>query len=77
MNFFIDLFTSSNPSVPNNFKDLVTPSLSHEDVEMLTGLPSANEKKKKNLKVVFTVGSNNAPSLEGMSTLFFKTYYCV
>ena len=45
VNFFIDLFTSSNPSVPNNFKDLVTPSLSHEDVEMLIGLPSANEKK--------------------------------
>ena len=76
MNFFIDLFTSSNPSVPNNFKDLVTPSLSHEDVEMLIGLPSADE-KKKNLKVVFSVGSNNTPSLDGMSTLFFKTYYCV
>lgn len=75
MNFFIDLFTSSNPSVPNNFKDLVTPSLSHEDFEMLTGLPSADE--KKNLKVVFSVGSNNAPSLDGMLTLFFKTYYCV
>ena len=75
MNFFIDLFTSSNPSVPNNFKDLVTPSLSHEDFEMLTDLPSVDE--KKNLKVVFSVGSNNAPSLDGMSTLFFKTYYCV
>ena len=69
--FFTTLFTSSNPSIPNNLDDLILPSLSQEDKEMLSRLPSVDEIKN----VVFSLGSNKAPGPDGMSAHFFKFYW--
>ena len=73
VDFFIGLFTSSNPSIPNNLDGLISPSLSQDDIEMLTKIPTADEIKK----VVFSMGSNKSPGPDGMSALFFKFYWNV
>ena len=70
MEFFTDLFTSSSPSIPNNLDGLISPSLSQDDIEMLTKIPTADEIKK----VVFSIGSNKAPGPDGMLALLFKFY---
>lgn len=67
---FTSLFTLSNPSIPNNLDGLTSPSLSEDDIEMLTKIPTTNEIKK----VVFCKGSNKAPSPDGMFALFFRFY---
>ena len=69
--FFTTLFTSSNPSIPNNLDNLILPSLSQEDKEMLSGLPSVDEIKN----VVFSLGSNKAPGPDGILAHFFKFYW--
>ena len=68
--FFTGLFTSSSPSIPNNLDGLISPSLSQDDIEMLTKIPTADEIKK----VVFSIGSNKAPGPDGMLALLFKFY---
>ena len=73
MEFFIGLFTSSSPSIPNNLDGLISPSLSQDDIEMLTKIPTADEIKK----VVFSMGSNKAPGPDEMLALFFKFYWNV
>ena len=69
--FFTNLFTSSNPSIPSNLENLITPSLFDEDIEMLSKIPSPEEIKE----VVFSIGSNKAPGPDGMSVHFFKCYW--
>ena len=69
--FFTNLFTSSNPSIPCNLENLITPSLFDEDIEMLSKIPSPEEIKE----VVFSIGSNKAPGPDGMSVHFFKCYW--
>ena len=73
VDFFTGLFTSSNPSIPNNLDGLISPSLSQDDIEMLTKIPTADEIKK----VVFSMGSNKSPGADGMPALFFKFYWNV
>ncbi|KAL0005411.1 hypothetical protein SO802_012972 [Lithocarpus litseifolius] len=53
-------FSTSNPSVPNNLDNLVSPSLSEEEVETLACMPSAEE-----IKDVFSLGSQKAPGPDG------------
>jgi len=69
--FFTNLFTSSNPSIPSNLENLITPSLSDEDIEMLSKIPLPKEIKE----VVFSIGSNKALEPDGMSAHFFKCYW--
>ena len=61
MDFFTGLFTSSNPSIPNNLDGLISPSLSQDDIEMLTKILTADEIQK----VVFSMGSNKSPGPDG------------
>lgn len=54
--FFINLFFSSSPSIPDNLDDLISPILSEEDLAMLSQIPMAEEIKE----VVFSLGSKKA-----------------
>ena len=65
-------FSTSNPSVPDNLDDLISPSLSEEEVEMLACMPSAEE-----IKDVFSLGSHKAPGPNGMLAHFYKFYWNV
>ena len=69
--FFINLFTSSNPYDPNNLDKLIVPNLSKEGVEMVSSVPTVDEVKD----VVFSLGSNKAPRPYGISAHFFKFYW--
>ena len=61
----------SNPSIPDNMENLISPSLSKEDIEMLSKILTLKEIKD----VVFIMNSNKAPSLDGMSAHFYKFYW--
>ncbi|KAL0014567.1 hypothetical protein SO802_001636 [Lithocarpus litseifolius] len=71
VDYFINLFSTSNTPIPNNLENLISPSLSEEEVEMLACMPSVEEIKD----VVFSLGSHKAPSLDGMSAHFYKCYW--
>ena len=68
--FYRSLFSSSHPSIPNDLDELISPCLSDDDREMLGTIPSPEEIRE----VVFSMGSNKAPSPDGMSALFYKFY---
>ena len=69
--FFRNLFETSNPSILNNLDNLICPSLFEEDIQMLTKIPTPEEVKD----VVFSMNSNKAPGLNGMSAHFYKFYW--
>lgn len=68
--FFINLFSSSSPSIPDNLDDLISPILSEEDLAMLSQIPIAEEIKE----MVFSLGSKNALGLDGILAHFYKFY---
>lgn len=68
--FYRSLFSSSHPSILNDLDELISPYLSDDDREMLGTIPSPEEIRE----VVFSMGSNKAPSPDGMSALFYKFY---
>ena len=61
----------SNPSIPDNLDNLICPSLSEEDIQMLTKIPTPEEIKD----VVFSTNSNKAPGPDGISAHFYKFYW--
>ena len=69
--FFRNLFETSNPSILNNLDNLICPSLFEEDIQMLTKIPTPEEVKD----VVFSMNSNKALGLNGMSAHFYKFYW--
>ena len=73
MDYFINLFSTSNPPVPNDLENLISPSLSKEEMELLACMPSAEEIKD----ALFSLGSHKAPSPDGMSAHFYKCYWNV
>ena len=52
-------------------ENLISPSLSREDIEMLSKIPTPEEIKG----VVFNMNSNKAPGPDGMSAHFYKFYW--
>ena len=68
MDYFINLFSTSNPLVPNDLENLISPSLSEEEVEMLVCMPSVEEIKS----ALFSLGSHKAPGPDSMSAFFLK-----
>jgi len=73
--FFTNLFDTSNPLIPNNMENLINPSLSEEDIEMLSKIPTPEEIKG----VVFSMESNKAPGpngevIEAITTFFQRGY---
>ena len=68
--FFTNLFDMSNLSIPNNMGNLISPSLSEKDIEMLSKIPTSEKIKG----VVFKMESNKALGLDGILAHFFKFY---
>ena len=52
-------------------ENLISPSLSEEDIEMLSKIPTLEEIKG----VVFNMNSNKVPGPEGMLAHFYKFYW--
>ncbi len=68
VNFFEKLFKSSNPHFREEMQNLIQPSITSEDNEELTRMPSEGEIKE----TIFSMGSLKAPGPDGMPPLFFK-----
>ena len=71
--FFQDLFTSSNPQFPDNLDNLISPVITDEDNLLLCAIPTIDEIKQ----TLFNLGSNKSPGPDGMSALFYKHYWKV
>ena len=69
--FFHNLFSSSNPQFPNDFDNLISLVISDEDNTLLSAIPSADEIKQ----TLFSLGSDKSPGPDGMSALFYKHYW--
>jgi hypothetical protein len=55
--FFQNLFSSSNPQFPDDFDNLISPVISDEDNLLLCAVPSADEIKQ----TLFNLGSDKSP----------------
>ncbi|KAG8363667.1 hypothetical protein BUALT_Bualt19G0046300 [Buddleja alternifolia] len=69
--YFKDLFTSSNPSYPLDLENIIPCIVSDEDNRGLLSIPTPCEIKK----TVFSMAANKTPGPDGMSPLFYKTYW--
>jgi hypothetical protein len=69
--FFQNLFSSSNPQFPDDLDNLISPVISDEDNILLSAIPSADEIKQ----TLFSLGSDKSPGPDGMSALFYKHYW--
>ncbi|KAG8367282.1 hypothetical protein BUALT_Bualt16G0056200 [Buddleja alternifolia] len=69
--YFKDLFTSSNPSYPLDLENIIPYIVSDEDNRGLLSIPTPCEIKK----TVFSMAANKTPGPDGMSPLFYKTYW--
>jgi hypothetical protein len=69
--FFQNLFSSSNPQFLDDLDNLISPVISDENNMLLCAIPSADEIKQ----TLFSLGSNKSPGPDGMSTLFYKHYW--
>lgn len=71
--FFIELFSLTSPSFPHELQQLIPTSITEEDNILLCIIPTDDEIKQ----TVFSMGSNKSPSPNGMSILFYKTYWYI
>uniref|UniRef100_A0A2N9IIB3 Reverse transcriptase domain-containing protein n=1 Tax=Fagus sylvatica TaxID=28930 RepID=A0A2N9IIB3_FAGSY len=69
--FYQNLFTSSNPQFPVVLDNLISPVISDEDNTLLCAIPTAAEIKQ----TLFSIGSNKSPGPDGMSAIFYKHYW--
>ncbi|KAK3020531.1 hypothetical protein RJ639_046220 [Escallonia herrerae] len=65
------LNTAENPVIPPNLEDLILRSVSEEDNRMLCAMPSQQEISK----AINHMGSNKVPGPDGMTAMFYKTYW--
>uniref|UniRef100_A0A803PL04 Reverse transcriptase domain-containing protein n=1 Tax=Cannabis sativa TaxID=3483 RepID=A0A803PL04_CANSA len=69
IDFFSDLFKSSNPTVPEALEGLITPTISMEENLSLCAFPSSEEIRNQ----VFQMHPLKAPGPDGMSGIFFPS----
>uniref|UniRef100_A0A803P7K6 Reverse transcriptase domain-containing protein n=1 Tax=Cannabis sativa TaxID=3483 RepID=A0A803P7K6_CANSA len=69
MDFFSDLFKSSNPTIPEDLEGLISPTISMEENMSLCAVPSNEEIRNK----VFQMHPLKAPGPDGMSGIFFRS----
>ncbi len=69
--FFLELFKSSNPSIPMEVENLFSNVISFEENEEICNIPTEVEIKN----VVFSMGSLKAPGPDGLPPLFYKHYW--
>ena len=67
---FSEVFQSSSPSVPPNLDELIEPSISTQENEMLTDVQSADDIRR----VMFEMQPFKALVPDGMSGLFYRHY---
>ncbi|KAK9287748.1 hypothetical protein L1049_016188 [Liquidambar formosana] len=70
INFFRDLFSSSNPTFPVDLDGLILNCISDDDNLSLCAIPDDTEIRD----VLFKMASYKAPGPDGMSVLFYKHY---
>ncbi|KAG8374776.1 hypothetical protein BUALT_Bualt10G0030900 [Buddleja alternifolia] len=71
VNYFVDLFTSTNPQIPHNLNGLFQSVISNAENLALISIPSPDEIKN----VMFSMNSLKSPGPDGFSPLFFKKYW--
>jgi hypothetical protein len=71
LTFFLELFQTSNPSMPLEVENLFHFVISLEENEELCSIPTTLEIKE----AIFSMGSLKAPGLDGLPPLFFKHYW--
>lgn len=69
--FFEQLFRTSNPSIPLDLVDLISPVISPTDFATLDTIPTANEI----FLVLKSIGSLKALGADGLSVLFYQEYW--
>lgn len=70
INYFGELFCSSNPSIPFDLANLISPSITKVDLALLDTILSGEE-----ILLTFKfMGSNKSPGLDELPVLFFKEY---
>ena len=70
---FSEVFQSSSPSVPPNLDELIEPSISTQENEMLTNVQSADDIRR----VMFAMQPFKALVPDGMSSLFYRHYWSI
>lgn len=59
-------------TIPYDLDMLISPYFSHEENTSLSRVPSSYDEKKD---VIFSMHATKAPGPDGMSTLFYHTYW--
>lgn len=72
VSFFLSLFSSVHPRLPIDLQGLIPPLVLPADNDALVCIPSSSEIQR----VVFSMGSYRSPGPDGMSTTFYKQYWC-
>ncbi|XP_030939755.1 uncharacterized protein LOC115964624 [Quercus lobata] len=70
---FLEVFQSSSPSVPPNLDELIEPSISTQENEMLTDVQSTDDIRR----VMFEMQPFKALVPDGMSGLFYRHYWSI
>lgn len=68
---FYSLFSSVNPSFPNDFHNFIQPSISTEVNCSMIAIHSIADLHK----ALFSMDNNKSPGPDDMSPIFFKTYW--
>lgn len=68
---FSNLFSSSNPAIPDSLDNLISPVISLEENEWLCSIPQAEEI----WEAIKHLGDHKAPGLDGLTALFYKKYW--
>lgn len=72
-NYYTNLFTSCEPIFPEDFQSLIRPCIEIDENNNLNMIPTEEEIQA----VIFSMGSNKSPCLDGMTTNFYKAYWSI
>lgn len=69
--YFVNLFTSDNPIMPQDLRIYIQPTITEIQNVMLAAIPMPEEIRK----VVFTMGNYKSPGPNGMTVVFYKKHW--